>query len=379
MADMVAMRRTLRKLWDALTAPLYAAGSPIGERDTRAFTAAILLVVVVGLAVEGLMRLGSAWPSPNISVNYVYLNAMLLALAVTYILGRTRYLRIALGLSIAILSIGVYVIALFGVQPRAPALLAYAVVPILLVDTFFPPRTTAFVTGLLVLMMLLIPLIAPDIPLQEALTGPLAFVLIIGGIHLLERHHSAKIEEVRRREMAEIEHRYHVLAEHSNDGIAILDLEGRYVEMNQRLADMLERPADDLIGRPMRDTIASDSVESLHTTLETLLAGEVAPTSEGVLHVGDEQLRPVELSLTLVPGRDGETAHIQVIVRDISQRQADHEALQRRHRGLMVLNRHHYRGDHDGGRRTNAARAVRRARLRLWPLPRLRGPHQPSE
>ncbi len=75
------------------------------------------------------------------------------------------------------------------------------------------------------------------------------------------------------------------------------------------------------------------------TTLVALQSEEAMPAYEGVLRAKNGQTFAVELSATLVLGRDNKPAHVQVIVRDISQRQADHEALQRRHRGLMVLNR----------------------------------------
>ncbi len=305
----------------------------------RAFAAVILLVIIIGIVFESAARLSALQVGLGVAVSYAYLNATFLALALVYVLGRTRYYRIAFGFGTAVCAIAAFAIALFGVHPHSLALLGYALIPVMLVSGFFPPRVTAISVGLLALAVVVIPVLVPDVSLPEVLAGPLAFVLMAGGVHLLIRYHKARFDELRSQELAEIGLRYRALSEHSNDGIAILDFDGRYVEVNRRLADILGYPADALIGRPMLETITSEGATDLQATLVTLLSGEAAPAYEGTLHATDGQTYAVELNATLVLGRDNKPTHVQVIVHDISQRQADHEALQRRHRGLMVLNR----------------------------------------
>lgn len=62
-------------------------------------------------------------------------------------------------------------------------------------------------------------------------------------------------------------------------GIALLDLEGRYVRINQALADLNGRPADAHIGRPLEEVLAPGPAQAVRRWL-----AEVVESGQPVLH-----------------------------------------------------------------------------------------------
>lgn len=179
-------------------------------------------------------------------------------------------------------------------------------------------------------------------------------------------------------------------------GMAIVDLDGRYVEVNRALCQLLGRSEEDLLGRTVHSITHPDDVAASIRAIERALAGEqrVYQLEKRYLHLDGH---PIWVTLHGTVIRDAEGCPTAMLrqVQDITQRrdaeqrlrhQADHDPLtgllnRRRFeeeveaavvRGtgaLMVLDLDHFklvndtRGHHAGDRLISAVAATLRNRL----------------
>jgi diguanylate cyclase (GGDEF)-like protein/PAS domain S-box-containing protein len=136
-------------------------------------------------------------------------------------------------------------------------------------------------------------------------------------------YHKAQ-QEINQREKAE--RRYRALFEQSHDAVFILDFKGRYREANQRAADLLGYSVEELLQLTALD-ITAQKKETIEI-LARLVLGEHIPLYEDVFFRKDGGSIQGEVSMELVRDEDGTPLHIQCVVRDISDRKLDEQALQ---------------------------------------------------
>ncbi len=128
----------------------------------------------------------------------------------------------------------------------------------------------------------------------------------------------ARIEEALRKN----EQRYRALFERSNDAVFILDLDGVYLDSNQRAVDLFGYSKNDLIGQGYSILVVPEQVEEAAEVHAILLAGESLPIYERQFRKKDGTIIDVEVNVALVLDENGQPLHIQSIVRDISQRKS---------------------------------------------------------
>jgi PAS domain S-box-containing protein len=148
-------------------------------------------------------------------------------------------------------------------------------------------------------------------------------------VHALEER-----RQVVRRKQAEL--RYEAIFEQSHDAIFILDLEGRILTVNRRATDMLGYSREELQGLSVKEISAEE--RKSETTLKRLVGGELIPAYERLFRKKDGSLVPVEVNVELVYDARGNPAHIQSIVRDITERKRAETEIRRRNDDLGLLN-----------------------------------------
>jgi PAS domain S-box-containing protein len=118
------------------------------------------------------------------------------------------------------------------------------------------------------------------------------------------------------------ERRYRALFEGSTDGIMILDLACNIVTLNHAMVDLLHTPVQGIIGKPAASYIGIVDRDNFRRRMENLKAGGSEPIFQTHLARGDEHKSlPVEIQLTLVRDSNTQPEQMQMIVRDISERQ----------------------------------------------------------
>jgi PAS domain S-box-containing protein len=148
-------------------------------------------------------------------------------------------------------------------------------------------------------------------------------------VHALEER-----RQLMRRKQAEL--RYEAIFEQSHDAIFILDLQGRNLAVNRRACDMLGYSRGELLSLSVKD-ISAEKKQS-EDILKRLVAGELIPAYERLFRRKDGSLVPVEINVELVYDAHGNPAHIQSIVRDITERRRVETEILQRNDDLGLLN-----------------------------------------
>lgn len=92
---------------------------------------------------------------------------------------------------------------------------------------------------------------------------------------------------------------YRILAERMNEGAATLTVEGTILFCNQRLAEMVGRPAEQLLGSPMISMLRDEEREDFPELLGSALKKDLR--ASGSLLRQDGSVLPVQLSLSPIP------------------------------------------------------------------------------
>ena len=120
-----------------------------------------------------------------------------------------------------------------------------------------------------------------------------------------------KMEEALRKSEAN----YRSLLEQASDGIAVIDPQGRYLDVNTRMCDMLGYSRDEFLKLGINDVVKPGEMSTTTPSrLPDILAGETI-LSERLMRRKDGSIFPMEISAKMLP--DGRLCGIH---RDISER-----------------------------------------------------------
>lgn len=129
------------------------------------------------------------------------------------------------------------------------------------------------------------------------------------------------------------EERFRTAIQHSPIGKALLDAQGRVLEVNDAFERLVGRPAAQLLGHPLAGVLAGADPHSREAALQALAAGTVARATVA-LRRADGDLRHVQLVAAPLPGRgEGEAAQL-VQVDDITERVRAEQEVQALNRSL---------------------------------------------
>jgi PAS domain S-box-containing protein len=148
---------------------------------------------------------------------------------------------------------------------------------------------------------------------------------------------------LRESELVRIEanERFRSLFEQNHDAVFILDFDGQHLAANQRAADMLGYPLEELLTLSVKDI--SGELEQSRDIITRLFAGEHIPLYERLFRKKDGSPLPVEINVELVRDKNGAPQHVQSVVRDISQRKQAEEAIKKllAEKELLMREVHH--------------------------------------
>jgi PAS domain S-box-containing protein len=136
-----------------------------------------------------------------------------------------------------------------------------------------------------------------------------------------------QIEEALRRS----ETNYRSLLEQASDGIAVVDQQGRYIDVNSRMCDMMGYSREEFLKLAIKDVLAPEDLPAKPLRFSDLLTGE-AVLSERLLRRKDGSTFPVEISAKMIP--DGRLCGIH---RDITGRKQIEEELKESERQYRAL------------------------------------------
>jgi PAS domain S-box-containing protein len=130
--------------------------------------------------------------------------------------------------------------------------------------------------------------------------------------------------------LRESERRFRLAMAHAPIGMALVGLDGRFLEANQRLCEIVGRPEEVLRELTFQDITHPDDLDADLTSMHQLLAGEISWYSmeKRYLHADGHQVW-ILLSGSIVRDDDGAPVHFIAQIQDISPRKAQEAELRR--------------------------------------------------
>ncbi|MHA2079742.1 MAG: PAS domain-containing sensor histidine kinase [Candidatus Thorarchaeota archaeon] len=139
-----------------------------------------------------------------------------------------------------------------------------------------------------------------------------------------ETTEQTKLEEARKTS----ENRYKALFEENYDGVFLLDLTGKFIEVNSKGAEILGYDdSEEFMGEPFSKTIAEIEKPDSIRRFEDMMGGKSLEIYERTVVKRDGTEIKVELSVTLVKDEEGNPLHVQSIMRDVTERVKTQAAL----------------------------------------------------
>lgn len=123
--------------------------------------------------------------------------------------------------------------------------------------------------------------------------------------------------------------RYKVLFDQANDAIFMLDMDGVYLAVNWRAAQLLGYTVDELVGMNVLQTVVERERAQAENVRLLLQRGEPLPLYERTLLRKDGGEVPVEISLSVIRDGRGAAMFVQSIARDLTDRKrAEYQRLE---------------------------------------------------
>lgn len=130
---------------------------------------------------------------------------------------------------------------------------------------------------------------------------------------------------------------YSALFEQNTDAIFWVDFDGKIIRVNQQACDLLGYTREEFPHLKMPDIIVGAEVAHARQSLEKLLKGEQVPIYERTMRRKDGELRFVEINIQMVYDAQEKPVCIQSVMRDISLRKQNEEALTNSEQRLSTL------------------------------------------
>lgn len=132
-------------------------------------------------------------------------------------------------------------------------------------------------------------------------------------------------------QLRESEARFRGAFETAAIGMALVSLDGHFLDVNASLCEIIGYTHDELIAKDFQTITHPDDLDADLSLLQQLLAGEIPSyRMEKRYFHKSQRLVWVLLSVSLVRGADGQPVHFVSQIEDISQAKADQAALERK-------------------------------------------------
>jgi PAS domain S-box-containing protein len=219
--------------------------------------------------------------------------------------------------------------AVFAVQAAAGAgpVLAFPLyLTIILVSAIQLSRIESLETAVLSAIALITPtLVRGDPPTDVATATLLALVLIVASLAttavVLQVRRQAAIAQRRADEIAASEERMRMMLEAAMVGLALIGDDGRWQQVNDRLAVILGRNRDELPHLTLEEVTAETDRPALAEALALLRVGDIVRWEGELTQLrGDGTRVPVSLVISAVPGHASGESLLLVQETDISAR-----------------------------------------------------------
>ncbi|KAA3663585.1 MAG: PAS domain S-box protein [Chloroflexi bacterium] len=376
------------RIWHSLTAPLVDIPEQKMRRQAESLAGVILLFGWVGF----LLSVFSIF----FEFDRLFLPEKAIAAAVlglccwipAYYFCRRGHIQKAFWITIIS---GVF-ISFVAINPDKPLSLIYLLLPIILSAIYFNwKEILIFTTTVFILGCIYVGIFVNTSDVGSLVDAATYFVMgimlvIAVTVHqtLLAADRLAELEGDNhahlkvRQALEEEQRRYRGLFEQTNDAVFIIGLDGTHLEANEQACKLLGYREKEIVNRIFSDFILPTEYQYGYDNLAKLLVGTRLPVFERTFVHKDGSNRIGEVNAALVYDMNGQTSHIQSVVRDITARKQTEAALQQKE----VLVRAILDSTNDGILATDKSRKIiltNSQLMNLWHIPAKMMHHENDE
>lgn len=213
----------------------------------------------------------------------------------------------------------------------------YLIIITLFASMFLSPRATILIAAGQIIGLLLLPIFAPTIRLNDIVQGPLSFNLLLTAILLLLARWREYMEQNRQARILESEAKYRQLVDNMRDIVYAHDVNGIITAVNPALKIVTGWEPEEWLGKSVLDIVHPDHKPEMMARWKEILIQQ--PSSYMLeLRARHKDGGHVWVEYKVNPMyQDGKIIAISGIGRDISLRKAAEEALQDSERKNRVI------------------------------------------
>ena len=281
-----------------LFAPWRPVLDPVDARHCRLLSQIQLSTLVIGfiaICIPSWLDRGATLPRDPAALAAFAGLGLVLAL---YIVNRLGYVRFASAGTMLTLSVMVWQYPFLARHELSSWSYFYLALPVLLTDMLLSTPMLAFIIALNLLPMLVVPIVLPEISLDEM---PIVFYAMASVFVVAGRRHRANLEAARQRELHASHERYRGLLEAAFEGVA-LEEGGVLRRVNAGFSRIFGCPAGAAPGKPLRAFIP-DWGEGPREALR-VYAGRAADGGERFVQVIARQLEDAPAAALMIGIRD---------------------------------------------------------------------------
>jgi PAS domain S-box-containing protein len=216
----------------------------------------------------------------------------------------------------------------FAVQAAAGAgpVLAFPLyLTVILLTALQLSRSEALATAVLSAIAILMPTLFGGQRLDIATAALLAIVLVVAAVAVIAVVHRMRTASAQAQrhadDVAANEERLRMMLEAAMVGLAVVDADGRWVQVNERLGTILGRQRDELLRLPIVEVTAESDRAALGEALAMLRSGDIVRWEAELNQIrGDGTRVPVAIAIGTAPGRNPGESLLLVQESDISAR-----------------------------------------------------------
>jgi PAS domain S-box-containing protein len=218
------------------------------------------------------------------------------------------------------------VFAIQGAAGAGPVLAFPLYLTVILLTALQLSRLESLATAVLAAIAILIPsVVGGGLPSDFTPAVLLAIVLLVAAVAITEVvrqvRDSAAQAQRQSDDIAASEERLRLLLEAAMVGLALVDGEGRWVQVNERLGTILGRPRDELLQLPLVQVTAENDRAVLAEALALLKSGDIVRWEAELNQIrGDGTRVPVAIAIGAAPGHVPGESLLLVQESDISAR-----------------------------------------------------------
>jgi PAS domain S-box-containing protein len=312
----------IKNFWEWLITPSVLMPQPDLLRQSRLLAAMLAVLVTLGLLLE-ILTIEFARNQGEADHGLTFLIILILGLA--FLLNRAGRLAAAAWITVAVLSIAIYVLTFFtNSQPVDVDFLNFLFLPLLFASVFMPKRMIPVLAFLFMGAISVSGFLPGNDPVQVIL-GPGAFVFVASGIIYLINHHRNDLELDRQQTLMEKEERYRTLLETTYEGICIIS-DGKILDANPNFARMFGYELTELVGQPVMKLVPVEFHPGILSALQTMNGHP----SRVPVYRKDGSAFHIE-TVSRMQTYLGQPAQV-IAIRDITERVQAEEALDRNER-----------------------------------------------